>query len=179
MKESVVTIKGSRYKYAYDSVSGEMKYLGPVGDSQPMSEGEFTEFLAHVWGSTSPGGFASTKEQKKKRGERIGRMRGQFHKRNFDDLETDEQKLMNEVYDDLLLFMDWHELNTGEVPKVSEHFMIKRRDDELIDLEAKGLLIVWQSSEPDHYNIKFTENGLEMMKEYHGHEIRALREWEL
>jgi len=40
-KESIVVIKGGRYRYTYDADSQRMKYLGPVGDSSMLSEDEF------------------------------------------------------------------------------------------------------------------------------------------
>jgi hypothetical protein len=43
MKESVVDIKGHRYRYRYDPETKDTLYVGPVGDAPAISEGEFAE----------------------------------------------------------------------------------------------------------------------------------------
>lgn len=45
MTESVVEIKGSQYRYAYDPETQTTRYLGPVGDAPTISEEEFLEEL--------------------------------------------------------------------------------------------------------------------------------------
>ena len=49
---SVVTIKGNKYRYAYDKSTGKMMYLGPVGDAKELSEVQFLkEFYAKMAGA--------------------------------------------------------------------------------------------------------------------------------
>lgn len=43
MKESVVEIKGHKYRYVYEN--GETVYRGPVGDAPPISMDEFQAFF--------------------------------------------------------------------------------------------------------------------------------------
>jgi hypothetical protein len=51
MKESVVEIKGGRYRYFYDPETHTTRYLGPLGDSPAISEADFNLIMA--------GGFIS------------------------------------------------------------------------------------------------------------------------
>jgi hypothetical protein len=41
MKETIVTIKGCQYRYAYDPEAKVTKYLGPVGQGPTLTEAEF------------------------------------------------------------------------------------------------------------------------------------------
>jgi hypothetical protein len=44
-KDSIAVINGHEYKYRWNSESKEMDYLGPVGDSPPLSESLFREAM--------------------------------------------------------------------------------------------------------------------------------------
>jgi hypothetical protein len=45
MKESIASIGGHQYRYAYDPSTKKTVYLGPVGDAPALSENELVNFL--------------------------------------------------------------------------------------------------------------------------------------
>lgn len=45
-KESVVEIKSGKYRYVYNEQTRATEYLGPVGNSPPLSEAEFLKIVA-------------------------------------------------------------------------------------------------------------------------------------
>jgi hypothetical protein len=48
-KESVVEIKGGRYRYSYDPVAKRTTYIGPVGNSAPISEEQFLKEVRSIF----------------------------------------------------------------------------------------------------------------------------------
>jgi hypothetical protein len=42
---AIVEIKGGKYRYEYNSATGDMEYFGPVGDSPSLSESQFLDAL--------------------------------------------------------------------------------------------------------------------------------------
>jgi len=66
MRQSIVEIRGNKYRYAYDPDLGETIYLGPVGKSPMISE---EDFLRKVENTSGP--LIITPEQAKKKPEMI------------------------------------------------------------------------------------------------------------
>jgi len=105
MSDCIVEINNNMYRYTYDPDTQGMKYLGPVGDSAPLSEDQFEEVMSLVFkGSGKPYGFAMSKVQWNERKAILREMENRLRKKKveFHDLGASEQMIMGDLHDEFL-----------------------------------------------------------------------------